>query len=98
MEIVVNGTLVTAATVILAFILNQVASWAGLELSEFAKKLVVFVVATGLTGYSAYNGGLPIPPSGDPMELALFLLAGSTAVFKVAQPVYDKIWQSLLRA
>jgi len=32
------------------------------------------------------------------MELAAFLLAAATTVFKVAQPVYDKIWQGLLRA
>ena len=98
MDIVVDGTLVTLATVILAFILNQAAAWAGLELSELAKKLVVFAVAVGLTGFSAYRGGLPVPPSGDPMELAAFLLAGATAVFKVAQPVYDKIWQELIKA
>ena len=98
MDIVVSGTLVTAVTVILGFILNQGAAWVGLELSALAQKLVVFVVAVGLTGYSAYQGGLPVPPSGDPMELAAFLLAGAAAVFKVAQPVYDKIWQGLLRA
>lgn len=98
MDIVVDGGLVVAATVILSFVLNQAAAWAGLELSELARKLVVFVVAVGLTGYSAYQGGLPVPPSGDPMELAAFLLAGAAAVFKVAQPAYDKIWQGLLRA
>mgnify|MGYP001560938705 FL=1 len=98
MDIVVDGGLVVAETVILSFILNQAAAWVGLELSALARKLVVFVVAVGLTGYSAYQGGLPVGPSGDPMELAAFLLAGATAVFKVAQPVYDKIWQGLLRA
>ena len=98
MDIVVDGTLVTLATVVLAFILNQAAAWAGLELSELAKKLVVFAVAVGLTGFSAYRGGLPVPPSGDPMELAAFLLAGATVVFKTAQPLYDKIWQELIKA
>jgi hypothetical protein len=98
MDIVVSGGLVTAVTVILAFILNQGLKWAGIEISELAKKLVVFVVAVALTGYSAYQGGLPVPPSGDPMELAAFLLAGATTVFKVAQLVYDKLWQGLVKA
>jgi hypothetical protein len=97
MEIVVDGALVTAATVILAFILNQGAAWAGLTLSELAKKLVVFVTAVGLTGYSAYQGGISLP-SGDPMELGVALLAAGTAVFKVAQPVYDQIWKKLIAA
>ena len=98
MEIIVDGGLVTVATVITAFILNQAAAWAGLELSEIARKLVVFVVAVGLVGYSAYQGDLALPASSDPMELAAYLLAAATTVFKVAQPVYDKIWQGLLSA
>ena len=98
MDIVVDGGLVTVATVILAFILNQATRWAGVELSVLARKLVVFVAAVGVTGYSAYRGGLPIPPAGDPMELVLFLLVGSTAVFKAAQLVYDRIWEKLLSA
>ena len=98
MDIVVGGGLVTAATVILAFILNRAAAWAGLELSVLAKKLVVFAVAVGLTGYSAYSGGLPQFPTEDPMLLATFLLTFASAVFKVAQPVYDTIWTALLEA
>ena len=98
MDIVVDGGLVTVATVILAFVLNQAAAWAGLEVSELAKKLVVFAVAVGLTGFSAYKGGLPVPPSGDPLELAAFLLAGATAVFKASEAVYDKLWQGLVKA
>ena len=98
MDIVVDGTLVTAATVILAFILNQVAAWAGLELSVLAKKLVVFVAAVGLTGYSAYQGGFPLPTGSEPFELGFALLASATAVFKVAQPIYDSIWKKLIAA
>ena len=98
MDIVVDVTLVTAATVILAFIVNQGAAWAGLELSTLAKKLVVFVVAVALTGYAAvHQGSLPLPTD-DPMALAAALLAYSTAVFKAAQPVFDKIWTGLLNA
>ena len=98
MEIVVDGTLVTFATVILAFILNQVAAWAGLELSVLAKKLVVFAAAVGLTGYSAYQGGFPLPVGSEPFELGFALLASATAVFKVAQPIYDSIWKKLIAA
>ena len=98
MDIVVDGTLVTVATVILAFILNQVAAWAGLELSVLAKKLVVFVAAVGLTGYSAYQGGFPLPVGSEPFELGFALLASATAVFKVAQPIYDSIWKKLIAA
>mgnify|MGYP001600949853 FL=1 len=98
MDIVVDGTLVTVATVVLAFLFNQIAARFGLELSQLARKLVVFAVAIGLTGYSAYKGGLPLPPSGDPMELALFLLSSGTVVFKVAQTVYDRIARDVFEA
>ena len=98
MDIVVDGASVTALTVIVAFILNRGAAWAGLELSTLAKKLVVFVAAVGLTGYSAYNGGFESLPFEDPLALASALLAQATVIFKVAQPVYDKIWQGLVRA
>ena len=98
MDILVDGSLVVAATVILGFILNQAVTWAGLELSELAKKLIVFAVAVAITGYSAYRGGLPVPPTGDPMTFAAYLLAAAGAVFKVAQPIYDTIWQGLVRA
>ena len=98
MDIIVDGGLVTVATVVLAFLLNQVAARFGLELSELAKKLVVFVAAAALTGYSAYRGGLPLPPAGDPMELALFLVAQAGLVFKVAQTVYDRIARDIFEA
>ena len=98
MEIVVNGTLVTVVTVILGFILNQGAAWAGLELSTLAKKLVVFAAAVGLTGYSAYQGGFPLPTGAEPFELAFALLASAAVVFKTAQPIYDLIWQKLIAA
>ena len=103
-DIVVSGALVTGATVILSFILNQgysvarkyLEKWTGgrillPELGEFAKKAVVAGVSLGLTGYS----GLALVPAGSPPEL---LLAYATAVFKASQFTYDKIWQGLTKA
>ena len=98
MDIVVNAGLVTVATVFLAFFFNQVATRLGLELSELARKLIVFVVATAITGYSAYSGGLPLPPTGDPMQLVIFLLGAATTVFKASQVVYDKLLKDVFRA
>ena len=95
-EIVLNGGLVTVATVILSFLFRQVLVWRGIELSELATKLIVFTVAVGVTVYSAHQGGLPVPPSGDPMELATFLLAMATAEFKVAQELYDRLLKDIL--
>lgn len=90
-EIVVNPALITGATVLLGFIINTVLVKAGISLSDLAKKLVVFTVAVGLTAYAAHQGGLPQNPPSDPAELALYLLTFATAVFKVAQVVYDQI-------
>lgn len=98
MDIVVDGGLVTAAVVILSFVINQALVWAGVSVSTLAKKLVVFAVSIGLVGYSAYQGGLSLPVSGDPIALGTALLAYATAVFKVSQPVYDRLWQGLLAA
>ena len=99
MDIVVPAGLVTVATVVLAFVINQALKWAKVELSETVKKGIVFAVATGLTGYFGYQAGFPLgDPAADPMGFALALLAAATAVFKVAQPIYDRVWQGLLAA
>jgi MFS-type transporter involved in bile tolerance (Atg22 family) len=98
MDIVVNAGLLTVATVFLAFFFNQVATRLGWKLSELARKLIVFVVATAVTGYSAYQGGLPLPPADDPMQLAVFLLSITTSVFKVAQVTYDKLLKDVFEA
>ena len=103
-DIVVNATLVTAATVVLAFVLNQgysllatyLAKWSGGRiklpaLGEFGKKAVVAGVSLGMTGYS----GLALLPAGSPPELPL---AYGTAVFKASEKVYDELWQRLLKA
>jgi len=101
-EIVVNWTLVTAATVLLAFVVNQAAAWGGLELSATTKKGVAFGVAVLLSGYFAYsgaNGGFNLPdPGADPAVFALALLSLATTAFKVAQQVYDKLWLGLIDA
>ena|SRR3990167_8491130 len=98
MEIVVDGGLVMLATVLLAFILNQGSKLVGLELSEIAKKLIVFTVAVGLTGYSALKGGVAIPVGSSPFDTASFVLVFATSVFKVAQTVYDQLWRPLSEA
>jgi hypothetical protein len=99
MDIVINWSLVTAASVILGFILNQVAAWAGLEISQVAKKGVVFAVALALSGYFAYSGGFDLPdPAADPAVFALALGSIATSAFKVAQQVYDRFWVNLVAA
>ena len=98
MDIVVSEGAILVATVILSFIVNQGLVWAGVSLSELAKKLVVFTAATGLTGLAAYKGGLALPVGGDPMVLATALVANAGLVFKAAQPVYDRLWKGLLNA
>ena len=103
-EIVVSAGLVTGATVVLSFLLNQGYA-AGRKLieritkgrvslpplGEFAKKAVVAGVALGLTGYS----GLSLLPAGSPPEA---LLAYGTAVFKASQFVYDRLAKGVFEA
>ena len=103
-DIVVSGALVTGATVILGFLLNQgyAAGRKLLErvtngrvtlppLSEGAKKAVVAGAAVGLTGYS----GLALLPAGSPPEA---ILAYGAAVFKASQFLYDKLAKAILEA
>ena len=103
-EIVVSAGLVTGATVVLSFLLNQGYA-AGRKLieritkgrvslpplGEFARKAVVAGGALGLTGYS----GLALLPAGSPPEA---LLAYGTAVFKAAQFLYDRLAKSIFEA
>ena len=98
-EIVVVEGLVIAFTVILGFIINQAAAWAGFSFSEVAKKAVVFVVVTGLSAVAMVEAGLPELPdvAADPIGFALALLSVAVLNFKIAQPVYDKLWKGLLR-
>jgi hypothetical protein len=97
MDIVVDGGLIVLGSVLLAFVFNQGAKLLGLEFSELSKKLIVFSVAVGLTGYSALKGGVTVP-AGDPFETAVFVLGFATSVFKVAQSVYDRLWRPLSEA
>ncbi len=99
-EIVVAEGLVIAFTVILGFIINQAAAWAGFSFSEVAKKAIVFVVAGALSAFAMVEAGLPELPdvAADPNGFALALLSVTTLNFKIAQPVYDKLWQGLLKA
>ena len=103
-DIVVSAGLVTGAITVLSFVLNQgysllatyLAKWSGgrIELptlGEFGKKAVVAGVSLGMVGYS----GLALLPAGSPPEL---LLAYGTAVFKVSQQLYDRLWVALLKA
>lgn len=105
MDIVVDGALVTGASVILAFVLNQGYAWLAGKLdflpalTPLAKKLVVFVVSAGLAGYSGLRLDVALPdPAADPALFATTLLAFATAVFKAAQVVYDRVWQGLIEA
>ena len=96
-NIVVSETLAIAVVVISGFIVNRAAALAGLKLSELAKKLVVFVLATAAAGYAAYQGYVPVAGD-DPLALAVSLVANAGFIFKAAQPVYDRAWKALLAA
>jgi len=98
-EIVVNWTIVTGASVLLGFIINQALAYFDVDLSGQAKKVIVFLVAVGLSGYFAWSGGYELPIAGDdPMVFALALVSLAGSAFKVAQQIYDVIWQRLLKA
>ena len=100
-EIVINWSIVTCASVLLGFIINQALAYFDINLSNQSKKYVVFGVAVGLTGYFAVSGGygsyLP-DPGADPAVYALALLSLATTAFKAAQKVYDVIWSELVSA
>jgi len=99
-EIVVNEGLVIAATVLLGFIFNQALAYFGVELEAKYKKLIVFALAVGLSAYAMTQAGLPELPdvAADPSQFALALLGVATLNFKIAQAVYDRLWQALIRA
>ena len=52
-EIIINWTIVTTASVLLGFIINQVLAYFNVKLSAQIKKAVVFAVAVALSGYFA---------------------------------------------
>ena len=97
-EIVVNWSIVTGASVLLGFIINQALAYFDVSLSAQYKKLIVFLVAVGLSGYFAWSGGYELPGAEDPMVFALALVSLAGSAFKVAQQIYDVIWQRLLKA
>ena len=98
-EIIINWTIVTTASVLLGFIINQVLAYFNVKLSVQVKKAVVFAVAVALSGYFATSGGYDLPELGEnPAVYALALLSLATSAFKVAQLVYDKLWQELVDA
>ncbi len=98
-NIVVSEGLVVFFTVLLGFIFNQVAALLGLKLSSGVKKGVVFVVATVLSAAALLEAGVELPdPLLDPMNFAVVLLSLATLNFKIAQPVYDRLWKALIKA
>jgi len=98
-EIVINWGIVTTLSVLLGFVINQVLAYFGVRLSVQVKKSVVFAVAVAASAYFASTGGYELPPLGDdPAIYALALLSLATSAFKVAQLVYDRLWQELIAA
>lgn len=99
-EIVVSEGLVIGATVILSFVINQAAAWAGFKFSDAAKKAVVFGTSIGLSALAMSQAALPELPdvASDPTGFGLALLGVATLNFKIAQPVYDRLWKGLLKA
>ena len=97
-EIVINWSIVTAASVLLGFIVNQALAYFDVNLEAQYKKLVVFIVALGLSGYFAWSGGYDLPGAEDPMVFALALASFAGSAMKVAQQIYDRLWTALVKA
>jgi len=97
-EIVVNWSIVTGASVLLGFIINQALAYFDVVLEAQYKKLVVFLVAFGLSGYFAWSGGYEFPGADDPMVFALALVSFAGSAMKVAQQIYDRLWTALVKA
>ena len=98
-DVLIDWALVSGAAVVLAFVVNQLAAWAGYEAPVNVRKGVAFVVALGLSTYFALQGDFGLPDyTVDPVEF-LFALGGvSTLIYKASQEVYDHIWQGLVAA
>ncbi len=109
-EIVIDLGLLTAATVVLGFVLNQgytlVAGvlrkrWPRIpeKISSTGKKGVVFLTAVGVTIVSADLGFIALPPVADnPAAYASALVGYIGVAFKTAEDVYDHFWQALVAA
>jgi hypothetical protein len=93
-EVIINWAGVAGAAVLVGWLLNGGANLIGLDLSENAKKAVVFAVSAGLAGYFAFQQLPEIPAAADdPAAFALLFLGIVTATFKAAQQIYDRLWQ-----
>ena len=98
-EIIINWTTVMGVSVLLGFVINQALAYFNVRLSDQVKKAVVFAVAVVMSAFFASNGGYELPALGeDPAVYALALLSLATSAFKVAQLIYDKLWQELVAA
>jgi len=100
MEIVIDWGIVTLLTVPLGYLANLALGWVagklGKEYGTIAKKVVVYAGAIGLAFYFAFEQGASLPPIGDdPGGFILALAMLATLAFKVAQEIYDRLWQKL---
>lgn len=110
-DIVVNWGTVASATLLLGFLLNQGYVFVSQllrkipffsdrlpeSLSDATKKVVVYVSAVLMTVSFADFSGL-MPDVSDPSLFVSAIFAYATTVYKVAQSIYDRLWQPLIRA
>ncbi len=98
-EILIDWALVSGAAVVLAFIVNQAASWLGYEPSSDAKKGVALAASFALAGFFAFQGDLGIPDfAADPSGFVFGLLGATALVNVAARQIYDRIWSGLVSA
>lgn len=98
-EIVVPEGTVVFLTIVLSFIFNQVLALLKLKPTEATKKAVAYIFAVGVTAYFGYEqGAFLLPDFSEPIQASLSLLALATLNFKMAQPIYDRLWKALLAA
>ena len=98
-EVLIDWAVVSGAAVVLAFVINQAAAWAGLEISGNVKRGVAFGASFALAGYFALQGDLGLPDfAADPVEFAFSLMAVSVLVYKAAQQIYERVWENLIAA
>ena len=98
-DILIDWAIVSGAAVVIAFVVNQFASWAGYSPSPGVKSGVAFGASLLLAAYFSLQGDLGLPDYAvDPVEYLFALAAVSTLVYKAAQQIYDRIWSGLIDA
>ena len=98
-EVLIDWAVVSGFAVVLAWVVNQAASWLGYSPSSDVKKGVALAASFGLAGYFALQGDLGIPDFAvDPTGFVFGLLGATALVNVAARQIYDRLWSGLVDA